>query len=405
MMEIPLIQRSILHFDKSSGHLKKRIAVIGSTGSIGTQVLEVIRQNQDKFTAEILTAHSNFNLLINQAIEFLPNAVVIGNEDYYRKVADALSAYPVKVFAGESSVSQIVEMDTIDLVVNALVGYSGLKPTLTAINAGKDIALANKESLVVAGDLVMKKAREKGVMIIPVDSEHSAIFQCMAGESLKSVEKVWLTASGGPFRGKTRHQLRRVTKEAALNHPNWKMGNKITIDSASLMNKGLEVIEAKWLFSLQPDQIEVIIHPQSIVHSMVQFIDGSMKAQLGLPDMKLPVLFALGFPSRVLSDFPRFCFGDFTELTFEQPDREIFRNLGFAYEALSHGGNMPCVLNAANEIAVNAFLEDRISFLDMSVVIEHCLKNIAHIPSPVYEDYVHTHEETQQKANEYIKQI
>jgi 1-deoxy-D-xylulose-5-phosphate reductoisomerase len=385
--------------------LKKRIAVIGSTGSIGTQALDVIRQNHDKFTAEVLTAWSNYNLLIKQAIEFLPNAVVIGDENNYHKVADALSGYPVKIFAGESSVSQIVEMDTIDLVLNALVGYSGLKPTLSAIDAGKNIALANKESLVVAGDLVMKKAREKRVMIIPVDSEHSAIFQCLVGESLNSVEKIWLTASGGPFRGKTRHQLMSVTREAALNHPNWKMGNKITIDSASLMNKGLEVIEAKWLFSLQPDQIEVIIHPQSIVHSLVQFIDGSMKAQLGLPDMKLPILFALGFPSRILSDFPRFSFSGCTELTFELPDRKIFRNLDFAYDALCQGGNMPCVLNAANEVAVQAFLEDRISFLEMSVIIEKCMGKIYHIPSPVYDDYVHTHEETRHKALEFIKLI
>jgi 1-deoxy-D-xylulose-5-phosphate reductoisomerase len=405
MMEIQLIRKSISISNNSNGHLKKRIAVIGSTGSIGTQALDVIRQNNDKFTAEVLTAHSNDDLLIRQAIEFIPNAVVIGNEKSYRKVADALSGYPIKVFAGESSVSRIVEMGTIDLVLNALVGYSGLKPTLSAIDAGKDIALANKESLVVAGDLVMNKAREKGVMIIPVDSEHSAIFQCLAGESLKSVEKVWLTASGGPFRGKKRHQMMNVTKEAALNHPKWKMGNKITIDSASLMNKGLEVIEAKWLFSLQPDQIEVIIHPQSIVHSLVQFIDGSIKAQLGLPDMKLPILFALGYPSRVQTDFQRFSFCDHTELTFEHPDREIFRNLDFAYEAIYQGGNMPCVLNAANEVAVNSFLEDRVSFLDISVVIEHCMKNISHIPSPVYEDYVNTHEETKRKALEYIGRI
>jgi 1-deoxy-D-xylulose-5-phosphate reductoisomerase len=385
--------------------LKKRIAIIGSTGSIGSQALDVIRQNHDRFTAEVLTAYSNSDLLIKQAIEFVPNAVVIVNESNYRKVADALSGYPVKVFTGETSVSQIVEMDTVDLVLNALVGYSGLKPTLSAIDAGKDIALANKESLVIAGELVMKKAREKGVMIIPVDSEHSAIFQCMAGESLKSVEKVWLTASGGPFRGKPLHQLTNVTKEAALNHPNWKMGNKVTIDSASLMNKGLEVIEAKWLFSLQPDQIEVIIHPQSIVHSMVQFIDGSIKAQLGLPDMKLPILFAFGFPARIQSDFRRFCFTDFPELTFEYADREIFRNLDFAYKALYQGGNMPCVLNAANEVAVRAFLDDRISFLGMSAVIEHCLGKTGYINSPVYEDYVHTNEEAQHKALEYINRI
>jgi 1-deoxy-D-xylulose-5-phosphate reductoisomerase len=335
----------------------------------------------------------------------MPNAVVIGNEDCYLKVVDALSGYPIKVFAGESSISQIVEMETIDLVLNALVGYSGLKPTLSAIEAGKDIALANKETLVVAGDLVMKKAMERGVMIIPVDSEHSAIFQCLVGESLQSVEKIWLTASGGPFRGKNRHQLRNVTKEDALNHPKWKMGNKITIDSASLMNKGLEVIEAKWLFSLRPDQIEVIIHPQSIVHSLVQFIDGSIKAQMGLPDMKLPILFALGFPLRILTELPRFSFDNCKELNFELPDREIFQNLNFAYEALRQGGNMPCVLNSANEVAVNAFLEDRISFLDMSGIIEKCMENTSYIHSPVYEDYVHTHEDTQHKALEYVDQI
>jgi 1-deoxy-D-xylulose-5-phosphate reductoisomerase len=385
--------------------LKKRIAIIGSTGSIGKQALDVIRRNPERFSVEVLTAHSNHSLLVEQAIEFIPNAVVIGNEACYRGVADALSGYPVKVFTGEASVSQVTEMDTVDLVLNGLVGYSGLKPTLSAIDAGKDIALANKESLVVAGDLVMKKAREKGVMIIPVDSEHSAIFQCLAGESLKSVEKIWLTASGGPFRGKTLDQLTNITREAALNHPNWKMGSKITVDSASLMNKGLEVIEAKWLFSLHPDQIEVIIHPQSIVHSLVQFIDGSMKAQLGLPDMRLPILFALGFPERIQSDFPRFSFTGYPELTFEQPDREIFRNLDFAYEALYQGGNMPCILNAANEVAVRTFLEDRISFLGMSDVIEHCMGKISYIQSPVYEDYVNTNEEARHKAIEYINRI
>jgi 1-deoxy-D-xylulose-5-phosphate reductoisomerase len=385
--------------------LKKRIAIIGSTGSIGKQALDVIRRNPERFSVEVLTAHSNHSLLVEQAIEFIPNAVVIGNEACYREVADALSGYPVKVFTGEASVSQVTEMDTVDLVLNALVGYSGLKPTLSAIDAGKDVALANKESLVVAGDLVMKKAREKGVLIIPVDSEHSAIFQCLAGESLKSVEKIWLTASGGPFRGKTLDQLTNITREAALNHPNWKMGSKITVDSASLMNKGLEVIEAKWLFSLHPDQIEVIIHPQSIVHSLVQFIDGSMKAQLGLPDMRLPILFALGFPERIQSDFPRFSFTGYPELTFEQPDREIFRNLDFAYEALYQGGNMPCILNAANEVAVRTFLEDRISFLGMSDVIEHCMGKISYIQSPAYEDYVNTNEEARHKAIEYINRI
>ena len=382
--------------------MRKRIAILGSTGSIGTQALEVIRKFSDKFSAEILAAWSNSSLLISQAIEFMPDAVVIGDETKYPEVSIALSAYPIKVFTGEASISQITEMGTIDLVLNAMVGYPGLKPTLTAIDAGVDIALANKETLVVAGDLVMKKAHEKGIRIIPVDSEHSAILQCLVGESLQSVEKVWLTASGGPFRGKTRQQMKNVSREAALMHPKWKMGNKITIDSASLMNKGLEVIEAKWLFSLHPDQIEVIIHPQSIVHSMIQFSDGSMKAQMGLPDMKLPILFALGYPVRIPTDFPRLTFPECSLLTFEPPDLEIFRNLAFAYNALYRGGNMPCILNAANEIAVNAFLNDRISFLGMSDVIEKCMEHVSYIPSPVYEDYVQTDFETRQKALEYI---
>jgi len=382
--------------------LRKRIAILGSTGSIGTQALEVIRKFSDEFSAEVLAAWSNSSLLISQAIEFMPDAVVIGDETKYPEVSIALSAYPIKVFTGEASISQITEMGTIDLVLNAMVGYPGLKPTLTAIDAGVDIALANKETLVVAGDLVMKKAHEKGIRIIPVDSEHSAILQCLVGESLQSVEKVWLTASGGPFRGKTRQQMKNVSREAALMHPKWKMGNKITIDSASLMNKGLEVIEAKWLFSLHPDQIEVIIHPQSIVHSMIQFSDGSMKAQMGLPDMKLPILFALGYPVRIPTDFPRLTFPECSLLTFEPPDLEIFRNLAFAYNALYLGGNMPCILNAANEIAVNAFLNDRISFLGMSDVIEKCMEHVSYIPSPVYEDYVQTDFETRQKALEYI---
>ena len=382
--------------------MRKRIAILGSTGSIGTQALEVIRKFSDKFSAEILAAWSNSSLLIRQAIEFMPDAVVIGDEKKYPEVSIALSAYPIKVFTGEASISQITEMGTIDLVLNAMVGYPGLKPTLTAIDAGVDIALANKETLVVAGDLVMKKAHEKGIRIIPVDSEHSAILQCLVGESLQSVEKVWLTASGGPFRGKTTQQMKNVSREAALKHPKWKMGNKITIDSASLMNKGLEVIEAKWLFSLHSDQIEVIIHPQSIVHSLIQFSDGSMKAQMGLPDMKLPILFALGYPVRIPTDFPRLTFPECSLLTFEPPDLEIFRNLAFAYNALYRGGNMPCILNAANEIAVNAFLNDRISFLGMSDVIEKCMEHVSYIPSPVYEDYVQTDFETRQKALEYI---
>jgi 1-deoxy-D-xylulose-5-phosphate reductoisomerase len=383
--------------------LKKGIAILGSTGSIGTQALDVIRMNGDKFSVEVLTACSNHELLISQAREFLPNAVVISDESRYKAVEDALSAHHVKVFTGDDSVSQVADMESVDMVLNALVGYAGLRPTLKAIESGKEIALANKESLVAAGELVMKKSREKRIPIIPVDSEHSAIFQCLLGEALSTVEKIWLTASGGPFRGKGRHHLQNVTREEALTHPNWKMGNKITIDSASLMNKALEVIEAKWLFSLRPEQIEVVIHPQSVIHSMVQFIDGSIKAQLGLPDMKLPIHFALAFPERIRSEFPRLSFRDYNELTFEEPDRMIFRNLNFAYEVLRQGGNMPCILNAANEAAVKAFLENRISFLGMSDVIESCLERIGFIDSPDYGDYMSTHEVTLRVAGEIIK--
>jgi 1-deoxy-D-xylulose-5-phosphate reductoisomerase len=382
--------------------VKRNIVILGSTGSIGTQALDVIRQNSDIFSVEVLSCQSNADLLIRQAIEFLPNAVVIGNEKFYHKVKDALRVYPVKVFAGEDSLSQIVEIEEIDLVLNALVGYSGLKPTLNAIKAGKTVALANKETLVVAGELVMKLAEESNVLLLPVDSEHSAIFQCLVGESRKNVEKIILTASGGPFRGKKHDHLLNVTKEAALNHPNWKMGNKVTIDSASLMNKGLEVIEAKWLFDLIPSQIEVIVHPQSVIHSIVQFVDCSMKAQLGPPDMRSPILYAFSYPIRVLTDFPRFDFTKCSQFTFEQPDRDLFRNLGLAFEALEKGGNMPCILNAANEIAVQAFLEDRISFLGMPRLIERCLHSVSFIQKPTYEDYVKTNEEARSKALEYL---
>jgi 1-deoxy-D-xylulose-5-phosphate reductoisomerase len=382
--------------------LRKNIAILGSTGSIGTQALDVIRQNTDVFSVEVLTAQSNADLLIRQAIEFLPNAVVIGNEECYIKVKESLRPFPVKVFAGTDSLCQIVEMEEIDLVLNALVGYSGLKPTLNAIRAGKPVALANKETLVVAGDLVMTLAEQTHVLILPVDSEHSAIFQCLAGEYKKNIEKVILTASGGPFRGKKQEHLKKVTKEAALNHPNWKMGNKVTIDSASLMNKGLEVIEAKWLFDLSPSQIEVIVHPQSVVHSIVQFVDGSMKAQLGPPDMRGPILYAFSFPDRLMTDFPRFDFAACSQFTFELPDRDLFRNLGLAYEALNKGGNMPCILNAANEIAVQAFLEDRISFLGMPHLIEKCMHSVSFIQNPTYEDYVQTNMETRGKALEYL---
>jgi 1-deoxy-D-xylulose-5-phosphate reductoisomerase len=385
--------------------LKKNIAILGSTGSIGTQTLEVVRDHPDLFGIEVLTAQENCDLLIRQAIEFLPNAVVIGNPRCFSKVSDLLKHFPVKVFTGNNSLAEVVEMGTIDLVVNALVGYAGLKPTLNAIRAGKNIALANKETLVIAGDLVMEEARQKNVLILPVDSEHSAIFQCLVGESIGSVEKIYLTASGGPFRGKQRAHLLHVTREAALKHPNWKMGNKITIDSASMMNKGLEVIEARWLFDLEPSQIDVIIHPQSIVHSMVQFKDGSIKAQMGIPDMKLPIIYTLAFPQRIKTELPRFSFSDCTQLTFEQPDKEVFRNLALAYEALDMGGNMPCVLNAANEAAVDAFLNDRIGFLVLPAVIEHCMQTVSHIKKPLYEDYVKTHTETLIKADEFIEQI
>ena len=382
---------------------RKRIAILGSTGSIGTQALNVIRENPGRFTVEVLTAQSNQDLLVCQALEFLPNAVVIGEEKHYEKVKEALKSSPVKVFAGQASIAQIVEMESIDMVLNALVGYAGLEPTLKGIRAGKDIALANKETLVVAGDLVMKEAADNRVMILPVDSEHSAIFQCLAGERPGSVEKLILTASGGPFRGKKREHLKEATKEAALNHPRWKMGNKVTIDSASLMNKGLEVIEAHWLFGLDPKNIDVIIHPQSVIHSIVQFIDGSMKAQMGIPDMRLPIQYALSYPDRLLSGFPRFSFHDHPQLTFEVPDREVFRNLNLAYEALEQMGNMPCILNGANEVAVQAFLEDRISFLAMSSLIEKCMHSVTFVRSPGYRDYIETDREAREKAWEFVK--
>jgi len=383
-------------------HLKKHIAILGSTGSIGTQALEVIAAHPESFEIEVLTAQNNADLLIEQAQKFKPNAVVIVNEDSYEKVKEALLPINIKVFAGENALCSVVQMDSIDLVLTALVGYSGLKPTIKAIEAGKNIALANKETLVVAGELVTRLAREKGVNIYPVDSEHSAIFQCIVGEFHNPIEKIILTASGGPFRGKNRNELIHVTKAQALKHPNWTMGAKVTIDSASLMNKGLEVIEAKWLFGLSAQQVEVIVHPQSIIHSLVQFEDGSMKAQLGLPDMRLPIQFALSFPERLKSTFPRFDFANYPALTFEKPDTETFRNLALAFEALARGGNMPCVLNAANEVAVQEFLQDRIGFLQMSEVVEQCLAKMDYIASPAFEDYVNTDKETRIKAKELI---
>lgn len=382
---------------------KKHIAILGSTGSIGKQALEVIASNPDVFTVEVLTAQNNADLLIEQARKFRPNVVVIVNERSYQEVKSALTPLDIKVYAGENALASVVEMETIDLVLTALVGYSGLRPTIRAVEYGKTIALANKETLVVAGSLVTTMAREKGVNIYPIDSEHSAIFQCMVGEFHNRIEKIILTASGGPFRGKKKNELLSVTRAEALNHPNWSMGAKITVDSATLMNKGLEVIEAKWLFGLAPQQVEVVVHPQSIIHSMVQFEDGSIKAQMGLPDMRLPIQFALTYPDRIKSNFPRFDFINYPALTFEKPDLETFRNLALAFEALNRGGNMPCVLNAANEVAVAEFLSERIGFLQMSDVVERCMAKMDYISNPCYEDYVNTDKKTRIKALELIR--
>jgi 1-deoxy-D-xylulose-5-phosphate reductoisomerase len=381
---------------------KKHIAILGSTGSIGTQALDVIESHPGLFEVEVLTAHNNAQLLVDQARKFRPNVVVIGNEEQYASVKEQLAGTDVKVYAGENAIASVVQMESVDLVLTALVGYCGLKPTIKAIEAKKTIALANKETLVVAGALVTKLARENGVNIYPIDSEHSAIFQCLVGEFHNKIEKLILTASGGPFRGKSIAELASVTRSQALKHPNWSMGAKITIDSATLMNKGLEVIEAKWLFGLEPEQVEVIVHPQSIIHSMVQFEDGSIKAQMGLPDMRLPIQFAIGYPHRLASDFPRFDFGKYPALTFEKPDIETFRNLALAYESLKRGGNMPCVLNAANEIAVAEFLNERVGFLQMSDIVEHCLSKMDYITDPAYEDYVDTDRKTRVLAHEYM---
>jgi 1-deoxy-D-xylulose-5-phosphate reductoisomerase len=370
--------------------MKKRIAILGSTGSIGTQALEVISSHPEAFEVEILTARNNAELLIAQSILHVPNAVVIGNEKRYGMVRDALSNYPIKVYCGEDAVIQLVQSEGVDMVLTAMVGFSGLRPTIEAIRAGKDIALANKETLAVAGELVIKEALQHRVNIIPVDSEHSAIFQCLAGEPLHAIEKLILTASGGPFRGKGLDYLEKVTPEEALCHPNWCMGPKITIDSATLMNKGLEVIEARWLFGCTPDQIEVVVHPQSIIHSLVQFTDGSIKTQMGLPDMRLPIQYAFSFPMRLSSDLKRFSFMDFPELTFEQPDTKIFRNLALSYETLRKGGNWPCILNAANEVAVEAFLERKIGFLDIPDLIERTLGKSTFIKVPTLDDYFET---------------
>ena len=387
---------------KNNSDNRRNIAILGSTGSIGTQALEVIEAHPDYFEVEVLTAQNNVKLLIEQAKKFHPNVVVIANEDKYQELFDALDPLDVKVYAGDKALASVVEMDSIDIVLTSLVGYSGLLPTIKAIEAGKHIALANKETLVVAGDLITSLAQEKGVNIYPVDSEHSAIFQCMVGEFHNKIEKIILTASGGPFRGKNRDFLKTVTKAQALKHPNWDMGAKVTIDSATLMNKGLEVIEAKWLFGLKPEQVEVIVHPQSIIHSMVQFEDGSIKAQMGLPDMRLPIQFALTYPERLPSNFKRFDFTEYPNLSFEQPDTNTFRNLALAYEALRKGGNAPCILNAANEVAVEEFLKENVGFLKISEIVEKCLEQIDHISHPQYEDYVETNKITRIKALEYI---
>lgn len=382
---------------------KRHLAILGSTGSIGTQTLEVIDTHPDKFEVEVLTANNNAELLIQQAKVYLPNSVVIVNESHYEQVSEALDPLHIKVYAGENALASIVEMESVDMVLTALVGYSGLVPTIRAINAGKTIALANKETLVVAGELITKLAQEKGVNILPVDSEHSAIFQCIVGEFHNPIEKLILTASGGPFRGKDRAFCETVKKEQALKHPNWDMGAKITIDSATMMNKGLEVIEAKWLFGVSLEQIEVVVHPQSIIHSLVQFEDGSMKAQMGLPDMKLPIQFAMTYPERLKTDFPRFDFMNYPSLTFESPDKETFRNLGLAFEVGEKGGNQPCILNAANEIAVQAFLKDQVGFLEISDIIESCLQKVTYIRKPVLEDLVDTDKETRALALELVK--
>jgi len=382
--------------------MKKRIAILGSTGSIGTQSLEVVRENPDRFEVEVLTANNNVDLLSKQAKEFTPNTVVIGNESKYDELCESLSDLPIKIYAGKDAISQVVEMDTIDIVLTAMVGYSGLLPTINAIKSGKTIALANKETLVVAGEIIQKLAIENKVSILPVDSEHSAIFQCLVGEGQNAIEKIILTASGGPFRGKTLDYLKSVTKENALKHPNWEMGNKITIDSATLMNKGFEAIEARWLFGLNPEQIEVVVHPQSIVHSAVQFEDGSMKAQMGLPDMKLPILYALGFPDRIKTDFPRFSFWDYPELSFEKPDLKNFRSLALAFNAMEKCGNMPCILNAANEITVEAFLKDKIGFCEMTDLIEQSMKKIAYIKYPELDDLINTDKETREFVEKLI---
>jgi len=380
----------------------KNIAILGSTGSIGQQALEVIDNNPERFTVEVLTANNNVSLLIEQAKKFHPNVVVIANEEKYSIVSSALAGEDIKVYAGSAALEQVVEMGSVDLVLTAMVGYAGLIPTINALKAKKQIALANKETLVVAGDLINRLAIENKVDILPVDSEHSAIFQCLAGEYMNPVEKIFLTCSGGPFHGMDKKTIDQVLAKDALKHPNWDMGAKITIDSASLMNKGFEVIEAKWLFGLKPEQIEVVVHPQSIVHSMVQFCDGSIKAQLGLPDMRLPIQYAFSFPERICNNFPRLNFADFPTLTFTAPDTKIFRNLALAYEALQKGGNLACILNAANEIVVEAFLKGKITFPDIWIVNEQVMLKSTFIAHPTLNDYIATDREARAYASEIV---
>lgn len=382
--------------------MAKRIGILGSTGSIGTQALEVISHHPEEFSLSFLTARNNVELLIKQAHEFVPAYVVVSREENYAEVKDALSALPTKVLAGSDQLAEIVQIDDLDLVLTALVGFSGLLPTVRALEAGKDIALANKETLVVAGELITELAHKNNCSIYPVDSEHSAIFQCLVGEEDNPIEKIFLTASGGPFRGMSAAELKKVTVSEALNHPNWCMGNKVTIDSASLMNKGLEAIEARWLFDLRPDQIDVVVHPQSIIHSMVQFFDGSIKAQLGLPDMRLPIQYAMGYPERLESGFKRFSFADYPQLSFEKPDMEAFRNLALAFKAMEDGGNMPCIMNAANEIAVEAFLKDSLAFFRMPEIIEQTMAKASFIGHPDLDAYLATDDEARQIAEELI---
>lgn len=399
------MQNFTLYFNRHSRKMKKQIAILGSTGSIGTQALQVIEEQSDLYEAYALTANNNVDKLIAQARRYQPEIVVIANDNHYKKLKEALADLPIKVYAGQEAINQVVTEKSVDMVLTAMVGYAGLLPTIHAIQARKPIALANKETLVVAGELINNLARTCGTPILPVDSEHSAIFQCLAGENDNPIEKVILTASGGPFRTYTYEQLATATKEQALHHPNWQMGAKITIDSATMMNKGFEVIEARWLFGVRPEQIEVVVHPQSIIHSMVQFEDGAIKAQLGMPDMRLPIQYAFSYPQRLRASFPRLDFHTCTELTFEQPDPTRFRNLALAYEALKQGGNMPCIVNAANEICVNAFLHDQISFLGISDVIATTMQQVPFISSPTYEDYVQTDTEARNVTENMIHEI